>query len=195
MLAALCGLLCGAVLILSSLLINRLKTLEAARLKAVTDGLTELYNRSFLDPFLDHQIEDANRTNHQVSVIMVDLDHFKDINDTYGHEVGDHVLTVFAHAVLKCMRKTDIISRYGGDEFLVVLPKTDTETAEIIADRIRQEVSDTYIPPIDGVVISSVNCSVGISTYPLHCDSKNLNSRPFCIYAFNWMSNAVKISR
>ena len=137
------------------------------------DKLTELYNRSYLEPFLESEINAAKKEHQKISVIMVDMDHFKEINDTYGHIVGDHVLMIFAQVVLKCIRKTDIIARYGGDEFIVVLPNTDTDTARSVAERIREDVSETYIPPIDGVVISSIHCSVGISTYPVHCDSKN----------------------
>lgn len=137
------------------------------------DRLTELYNRSFLEPFLEGEVDAAKRENQQVSVMMVDMDHFKEINDSYGHVVGDNVLAIFAQVVLKCLRKTDIIARYGGDEFIVVLPNTDTETASLVADRIRKEVSETYIPPVDDVVISSIHCSIGISNYPVLCDSKS----------------------
>ena len=73
---------------------------------------------------------------------------------------------------MKCIRKTDIIARYGGDEFIVILPNTDTETAKAVAERIREDVAGTYIPPADGVRVSSIQCSVGISTYPVHCDNK-----------------------
>lgn len=149
------------------------KLIEVIKEQSSMDKLTELYNRSYLDPFLDNEIDAAKKENQQISVIMVDMDHFKEINDTYGHIVGDHVLTIFAQVVLKCIRKTDIIARYGGDEFIVVLPNTDTDTAKSVAERIREDVSEKYIPPIDGVVISSIHCSVGISTYPVHCDSKN----------------------
>ncbi len=149
------------------------KLLEILKTQASTDKLTELYNRSYLDPFLDNEIAAANKHNRKVSMIMVDMDHFKDINDTYGHTLGDHVLTIFAQVVLKCIRKSDIIARYGGDEFIVVLPSTDTETAQSIAERIRHEVSEAYIPPLDGIVISSISCSVGVSTYPTLCNSKN----------------------
>lgn len=148
-------------------------SIEHLKEQSTMDRLTELYNRSYLDPFLESEIDAAKKENQKVSVIMVDMDHFKEINDSYGHIVGDHVLTIFAQVVLKCIRKTDIIARYGGDEFIVVLPNTDTETAKTIAERIREDVSNTYIPPIDDVVISSIQCSVGISTYPVHCDSKN----------------------
>lgn len=137
-----------------------------------TDKLTELYNRNYLDLFLEKQIETSSKSKTPVSIIMVDLDHFKEINDNYGHVVGDHVLTIFAGVVLKCVRKTDIIARYGGDEFIVVLPDTDTETAESIAERIRRDVESEPIPPVNSKLINSVSCSVGVSTYPVHCDSK-----------------------
>lgn len=149
------------------------KLIKLLKEQASLDKLTELYNRSYLEPFLDSEIDAAKKDNQKVSLIMVDMDHFKEINDTYGHVVGDHILTIFAQVVLKCIRKTDIIARYGGDEFIVVLPNTDTDIAKAVADRIREDVSQTYIPPIDNVVISAIHCSVGISTYPVHCDSKN----------------------
>jgi len=145
--------------------------LKLKELSAI-DGLTELYNRSFLELFLEKEIETARKKNQKVSVIMVDMDHFKEINDTYGHTVGDHVLTIFAQVVLKCIRKTDVIARYGGDEFIVVLPNTDTDTARIIAERIRAEVENTVVPPIDNIEVPPIRCSVGISTFPEFCDSK-----------------------
>ena len=167
------GILAGNSWMLYMMLKSRGKAMEAFKEQASMDKLTELYNRSYLDPFLESEIVAADKAKQPISVIMVDMDHFKDINDTYGHVVGDHVLTIFAQVVLKCIRKTDIIARYGGDEFIVVLPCTDTDTARAVADRIRDDVSETYIPPIDGVVISSIHCSVGVSTYPVLCDSKH----------------------
>jgi len=167
------GILACLLIYLNFRLKHNMKLLEIFKTQASTDKLTELYNRSYLDPFLDNEIASANKLNKKVSMIMVDMDHFKDINDTYGHILGDHVLTIFAQVVLKCIRKTDIIARYGGDEFIVVLPSTDTETAHAIAERIRREVSLTYIPPMDDTAISSISCSVGVSTYPTLCNSKS----------------------
>ena len=171
--AILTGVLISLLIYMNYRLKYNTKLLKILKTQASTDKLTELYNRSYLDPFLESEIASANKFNRQVSLIMVDMDHFKDINDTYGHSLGDHVLTMFAQVVLKCIRKSDIIARYGGDEFIVVLPRTDTETAHSIAERIRQEVSQTYIPPLDDTVISSISCSVGVSTYPTLCNSKN----------------------
>lgn len=174
---AICALLAGVLAYLMTYLYYRLKynikLLEILKTQASTDKLTELYNRSYLDPFLESEIASANKLNNQVSMIMVDMDHFKDINDTYGHVLGDHVLTIFAQVVLKCIRKTDVIARYGGDEFIVVLPCTDTDTAHSIAERIRQEVDAAHIPSLDDTVISSISCSVGVSTYPTLCNSKS----------------------
>ncbi len=178
--SALISLFAGALIFSSSaavFLYNLCKktsdALKKLKEQSSMDRLTELYNRSYLDPFLEGELAAAKRENQQVSVMMVDMDHFKEINDTYGHVVGDNVLAIFAQVVLKCLRKTDIIARYGGDEFIVVLPNTDTDTASTVADRIRNEVSETYIPPIDNVVISSIHCSIGISNYPVLCDSKS----------------------
>ena len=167
------GVLASLLIYLYSRFKYTMKLLGIFKTQASTDKLTELYNRRYLDPFLDNEIASANRLKRQVSMIMVDMDHFKDINDTYGHFLGDHVLTIFAQVVLKCIRKTDIIARYGGDEFIVVLPSTDTETAHTIAERIRQEVSETYIPPLDDIIIAPISCSVGVSTYPTLCNSKS----------------------
>lgn len=172
-LAAITGIFAGLAITFYMSLKIRTMELEKFKVQASTDKLTELYNRSYLDPFLESEIDAAKKANQQISMIMVDMDHFKEINDAYGHAVGDHVLMIFAQVVLKCIRKTDIIARYGGDEFIVVLPCTDTETAGTVAERIRRDVSEAHIPPIDDVVISSISCCVGVSTYPVHCDNKN----------------------
>jgi diguanylate cyclase (GGDEF)-like protein len=140
---------------------------------AITDKLTNLHNRNFLDAYLENQIEAANLTNQEISVIMVDIDHFKTLNDTYGHVVGDHILTFFAQLLKRCIRKTDRIVRYGGDEFLVILPSTDIETAKIIAERIRYDVYNINIPSFRDITIPQISCSLGVSTYPGYCDNKD----------------------
>lgn len=154
-------------------IISNKRALGLLNIKATTDKLTKVYNRNFLEPYLENQIEAANLSKQQISLIMVDMDHFKSINDIYGHLAGDHILAIFAQQVLKCIRKTDLVARYGGDEFIVVLPSTDTKTAQLIAERIRETVSGTVIPPIEDVEIPNISCSVGVSTYPVHCTSKD----------------------
>ncbi|HEX2946755.1 MAG TPA: GGDEF domain-containing protein [Clostridia bacterium] len=138
-----------------------------------TDKTGDNFNRSFLDQFLTNEIEAAKNEEKPVSVIMADLDHFKDISSMYGNIVGDHILSIFTMVVLRCMRPTDFIARYGEDQIILVLPDTDVEAARKIAEHIREEVSKTYIPPVDGVVISSIYCSTGVSAYPTLSDDKN----------------------
>jgi len=153
--------------------VNTKMMMRSLNKKAVTDRLTKLYNRNFLEPYLENQIEAANLSNQQVSAIMIDIDHFKRINDTYGHAVGDYVLTVFSQLISKCVRKTDLIARYGGDEFIVILPSTDTATAGIIAERIREDVCKVRIPPYKDTILPPISCSVGVSTYPKDCSTKD----------------------
>ncbi|MCX7709738.1 MAG: sensor domain-containing diguanylate cyclase, partial [Clostridia bacterium] len=148
------------------------KALTILDKKASTDKLTKLYNRSFLDPYLENQIETANLTDQPLSIILLDIDHFKKVNDTYGHAAGDHVLVVFAEILMKCTRKTDLVARFGGEEFIVVLPSTTIETTYSIADRIRRTTSNTVIPSLDGVSIPKITCSLGIAVYPVHSQDK-----------------------
>lgn len=147
--------------------------MEDYKKQATMEWLEKTNSRSTLDPYLKGEVSAAKKEGKPVSIILADLDHYKEINSTYGHVVGDHILSIFTLTILKCIRKTDIITRYGGDEIIVVLPDTDTETAGRLAEKIREEVAKAYIPPIDDVVISSIHCSVGVSTYPILCDNKD----------------------
>lgn len=158
--------------IAKAVLHNR-RTLSVLNQKASTDRLTNVYNRTFLEPYLENQIEAANLSGQQLSILTIDIDNFKKINDTFGHQAGDHVLILFTELISKCIRKADLLARYGGDEFIVVLPSTDTDTAEVIAERIRSTVEITHVPTFEGMFLPSVSCSIGISTYPIHCKSKD----------------------
>jgi len=142
--------------------------------KAYTDKLTKLYNRNFLETYLENQIKaidlskDAN-----LSVIMMDIDHFKGVNDKFGHTAGDAVLVVFAQVILRCIRKTDLVARYGGEEFIAILPTTDTKTAVGIAERIRETIAIEPMPKFKDIVVPHITCSLGVATYPIHADNKN----------------------
>lgn len=154
------------------MVVNSRRTLTVLDKKASTDKLTKVYNRNYLDTFLDSQIELANHSNDYLSLIILDIDHFKKVNDNYGHAAGDHILALFAQLIVKCTRATDLVARFGGEEFIVVLPSTTLDTAYGIAERIRQTVESAYMPPYDGVDLPSISCSLGVSNFPIFSENK-----------------------
>ena len=107
---------------------------------AVTDPLTGLYNRRYLDAHLASAVERAATTQKPVFVLLFDIDHFKGINDTYGHDAGDDVLRDFCQRLRRGVRGIDLIARYGGEEFVLVMPETDAGFASTVAERLRREV-------------------------------------------------------
>ena len=133
--------------------------LERMQQMAVTDGLTELANRRSFDRSLDRELTRAVRTDGRLSVVLLDVDHFKSLNDTYGHVVGDNVLRQIAHALRECGREYDTIARYGGEEFAAVLPGCSSALALQVAERLREAVESaaTDVP---------VTASAGVATYP-----------------------------
>lgn len=118
---------------------------EIARL-SITDPLTKTYNRRYLNEHLPATIKRASRYNHPLSVILCDIDHFKKVNDTYGHQAGDRVLEEFARCLRQFIRDdADWLARYGGEEFFIVLPETDLEGALKAAERFRVTISETPV--------------------------------------------------
>ncbi len=124
------------------------------------DPLTGLVNRRVMQSELDHHLALATRQDTQLSVALVDLDHFKKVNDTYGHDAGDAVLKLVANALKESLRACDIVARFGGEEFVLVLPNTNAEQAELVLNRTRELVASTPIPISDGPDIS-VTASIG----------------------------------
>ena len=131
---------------------------------ATTDGLTGLLNKRALTEMAKQKLRSAQRFNKPLSVLVCDLDHFKRVNDTYGHDVGDRVIVGFAEVLRRAMRETDTVGRFGGEEFVVVCEQTDPDGAELLARRVRQELAATTFVTKDGPL--SVTCSVGVATYP-----------------------------
>ncbi|MGN6613102.1 MAG: diguanylate cyclase [Angustibacter sp.] len=138
---------------------------EAQRL-SVTDPLTGAGNLRHMTTTLAREVERASRFDRPLSVLLLDLDHFKNVNDTYGHTVGDAVLRELARRLASCVREVDTVARYGGEEFVVVTPETDTEGAERLAARICEAVREE--PVIVGDDVVNVTVSVGISSLPMH---------------------------
>ncbi|PPD35577.1 MAG: hypothetical protein CTY19_00560 [Methylomonas sp.] len=137
---------------------------EQLQYQAIHDPLTGLYNRLFLNESLDRELLLADRQGYPVSVIMTDLDHFKAINDRYGHQAGDKVLKAFADIMRRHSRASDIDCRYGGEEFFLVLPDTSQETAHQRAEQMR--LSLIAQPLVIGESIIPVSASFGVAAYP-----------------------------
>ncbi len=129
---------------------------------AVTDSLTGLHNRRYLDSHLQSLFDRAVARGRPLSVLMADLDRFKTINDTHGHDAGDQVLKEFANRLRKSVRGMDLACRYGGEEFVVVMPDTDPETANIVAERVRAETANLSFETAGGAI--NVTVSVGLSS-------------------------------
>ena len=141
---------------------------EDLRKISLTDSLTELYNRRFFQDRMNEEIERARRHSHPVSLIMLDIDDFKNYNDSYGHLAGDEALRLTASIIKNSVRNIDLVVRYGGEEFAVILPLTETIAARDIAERIRTGVSGRFFP--DDSMRNSVRLTVslGIASFPVH---------------------------
>jgi diguanylate cyclase (GGDEF)-like protein len=132
---------------------------------AITDGLTGLYNHRYLHERLDQEIERSDRYQEPLTAVILDIDDFKKVNDLYGHPFGDRVLAGIAQVILQTVRRTDLAGRYGGEEFFVIMPRTNAEQALPIAQRIVSAIGDhTFV--FKGIVAVRTTVSVGLATYP-----------------------------
>ena len=136
---------------------------------AVTDGLTGLHNRRYLDSHLQTLFDRAVARRRPLSLMITDIDRFKSVNDTYGHDGGDEVLREFARRLRKNVRGIDLACRYGGEEFVVVMPDTEAEIAEKVAERVRAEIADTAFSIGEQRV--TVTVSAGVSSLKKGVDS------------------------
>ena len=130
---------------------------------AVTDALTGLHNRRYLDSHLSALFQDAVDRGRQISVLLLDIDRFKSINDTYGHDAGDDVLREFALRVRAHTRGVDVVARYGGEEVVVLVPDTPLEGARAVAERIREQVESSPFPIQGGAATVRVTVSIGVA--------------------------------
>lgn len=138
---------------------------------AVRDSLTDLYNRRYIDERLPVDLLNASTKNEPLSIILVDLDHFKDINDTYGHVAGDQVLKEFAEELKAYIRKgTDWVARYGGEEFLICLSNTDIDAAKQVAERIRSNIEKKEFIINDKAI--HITCSLGV--HMIHGETEDM---------------------
>lgn len=141
------------------------KQLEQIRDLSIRDSLTGLYNRRYMEETFDREIERAQRSGQKLSVIMTDVDRFKRINDTFGHVIGDLVLANVARIIVDNTRKSDIICRYGGDEFILILPECARQEARDRAEAIRKLAAQSELE-LEGKCVKEITLSFGISEMP-----------------------------
>jgi two-component system, cell cycle response regulator len=132
---------------------------------SITDGLTQVHNHRYFQDRLREEFRRAQRYDDPLSLILIDLDHFKAFNDTHGHQVGDLVLCDVAGALQRSVRETDLLARYGGEEFAILLPRTPLAGALTVAERVWREVGSLRTGPQHSL---SVTASVGVSSFPHH---------------------------
>lgn len=154
-----------------------IRSLVTARKKieelAITDGLTRLYNRRYAIERFEEEFERCQRLDEKLACIMFDLDHFKRVNDEHGHQSGDEVLKKIAALTKDCIRTYDIAGRFGGEEFIVILPEADLQSSQKLAERLRTLVQNTAIPISDRMAPLNVTISIGIAI--LHSDDSSVS--------------------
>ena len=141
------------------------------QLMSITDPLTGLLNRRYLEERLTEELNRSKRYSYSMSCLMIDIDDFKKYNDRNGHQAGDVALKITAHSLKAVLRSADVACRYGGEEFCILLPQTTVTEAGVIAERMRQKVTETDYPYGKSQPMGTVSISIGISTFGRHIDT------------------------
>jgi diguanylate cyclase (GGDEF)-like protein len=155
-------------------MIERLAALESAAQfeeQAMTDPLTGVYNRRFLDRRLEEELSRSSRQHLEFSLMMLDLDHFKIYNDLCGHLAGDRALAKIAALLKGAAREMDVVTRYGGEEFCILLPGTPAKEALLAAERVRQALEIETFAGEELLPLGRLTVSIGLATYPLDSDT------------------------
>jgi diguanylate cyclase (GGDEF)-like protein len=149
----------------AALALANLQLREILRNQSVRDPLTGLFNRRYLEESLDRELQRALRKKVPLALMMIDVDHFKKFNDSFGHEAGDSVLKALGSLFRTQLRSSDIACRYGGEEFAMVLPEASLEAARVRAEKIREEAKHA-IAQFRGNALDPVTLSIGVATFP-----------------------------
>jgi diguanylate cyclase (GGDEF)-like protein len=174
-------------------LLQKIEEIEKLQIKlreqAIRDPLTGLYNRRFFDEYFSNELIRSKRTNTPISLLMVDIDHFKSVNDRFGHDVGDQILEILGEILKSMFRASDVSCRFGGEEFLVLLPGLECDQAFNRAEDLRKHFEQATRDA--EFLYSQVTISIGISNYPVHAD----NTRDLFRTADKALYNAKELGR
>jgi diguanylate cyclase (GGDEF)-like protein len=143
---------------------------ESLRIMSIRDPLTDLYNRRYMEESMSRELQRSARNGKPLGVIMLDIDKFKDFNDKYGHAVGDALLTDLGTLLKEKVRHEDIACRYGGEEFLLILPNTSLDITRERAEQIRKDVH-AMNTMVEGQLFENITLSLGVSVFPTHGSS------------------------
>jgi diguanylate cyclase (GGDEF)-like protein len=138
---------------------------------ATTDGLTGCFNKRYFMEELERRLVAADRFKRNLALVITDIDHFKAVNDTYGHATGDVVIKELGQILLRLKRETDLVARFGGEEFCILCEETDAGGAVLLAERVREEVMNTVFQTEMGKL--KVTCSLGVATFPIDAKDKD----------------------
>lgn len=150
----------------------RIDLLEAEN---ITDPLTKVYNRRYLDRRLEEEVSRSKRYTLDLSVLMLDIDHFKRVNDTYGHQAGDVTLSTLSRLIKDDLRELDVVARYGGEEFMVICTNTAIDGASLVAERLRKLIESHHVEMPDGTggtLSIQISISIGVASVSANVDSK-----------------------
>ncbi len=170
--------------------IQKQQTFERIKELSIRDPLTSLYNRRYFNKIMVSEIDRASRLNRPLSVMLIDIDHFKQVNDNYGHPVGDQVLEGLAHCFESIVRPYDVLARFGGEEFIILMPETGETEAAASAERLRLAARESALLPED----ASLSCSIGVCTFK-KAKGAELTAKQFLHYADEALYRAKREGR
>lgn len=156
----------------AGLAIEKSRLYEKTLIRAHTDSLTDLWNHGYFQQVIESMLNQAKEQSDYLSLILIDIDDFKIFNDTWGHQKGDELLFVTAKLIKEASRKLDYVCRYGGEEFAVLLPKTNFKDALLIAERIHSLVGKYHFESGQGHPPQKITLSLGVATFPIHAHTK-----------------------
>jgi diguanylate cyclase (GGDEF)-like protein len=151
-----------------ALALANLRLRETLRSQSILDSLTGLFNRRYMEETLNLELARATRSRREIGIIMLDIDHFKLFNDAYGHDAGDTLLRELGGLLKRMVRDGDVACRYGGEEFVLILPEASLDLARERADAVRAEVKHLHVWHRGGAVIAPITMSAGVAVFPEH---------------------------